>query len=86
MVEGYYMMGVTYHEMKNRRMAMEMVNRVLKKRPDYAEANYLAGVLYQDAGEYADARAHYQKALDAAGGNANLSRQVRMKLEKIPNR
>lgn len=86
MVEGYYMMGVTYHEMKNQRMAMEMVNRVLKKRPDYAEANYLAGVLYHDAGKYADARTHYQKALDAAGGNANLIRQVRMKLEKIPNR
>ena len=86
MVEGYYMMGVTYHEMKNRRMAMEMVNRVLKKRPDYAEANYLAGVLYHDAGEHAEARTHYQKALDAAGGNANLSRQVRMRLEKIPNR
>lgn len=72
----YLLLAKAYMELDQNQQAMEKINAALAFEPNYAEAHYVRGKLYQASGDIVDAAWDFRAALDAAPDNPEAEAAV----------
>lgn len=72
------MMGVIYWEMKNNAQAIAQLKVAIAVKPDYADAHYLLGLIYEAEKNNKSAKEHLQRYLnlEPAGRFAKTSEKL----------